>query len=181
VSADFAAVFVALYVGHGVADHWVQTNWQAANKGRRDWTGRAACLAHVSSYVITQAVALGVLFSVTDRPMLHSWWPVLGLAVSGVTHYWADRRFTLAALCDRWPGGKGDFYRLGQPRKIEAVAHGVAGGDPDTGVVHLWQHGQRDEVPHDNPCLGTGAYVLDQWWHIGWLFVAALIIAAGAA
>jgi hypothetical protein len=28
----------------------------------------------------------------------------------------------------------------------------------------------------DNPSLGTGTYALDQSWHIGWLFVAALII-----
>lgn len=28
--------------------------------------------------------------------------------------------------------------------------------------------------------LGTGAYALDQSWHIGWLFVAALVIAGGA-
>ncbi|MER7268917.1 hypothetical protein ABT344_11500 [Micromonospora carbonacea] len=30
----------------------------------------------------------------------------------------------------------------------------------------------------DNPSLGTGAYALDQSWHIGWLFVAALFCAA---
>lgn len=28
-------------------------------------------------------------------------------------------------------------------------------------------------------CMGTGAYALDQSWHVGWLFVAALIIAGG--
>lgn len=29
-------------------------------------------------------------------------------------------------------------------------------------------------------CLGTGAYALDQSWHIGFLFITALIIAGGA-
>lgn len=28
--------------------------------------------------------------------------------------------------------------------------------------------------------LGSGAYALDQSWHVGWLFVAALLISAGA-
>lgn len=28
---------------------------------------------------------------------------------------------------------------------------------------------------------GTGAYALDQSWHVGWLFVTALIIAGGSA
>ncbi|MGH3921845.1 MAG: hypothetical protein ACRDTT_03035 [Pseudonocardiaceae bacterium] len=44
---------------------------------------------------------------------------------------------------------KGDFYRLGVPRN------------------------GRD----DNPSLGTGAYMLDQSWHYGWLGVAALVTA----
>jgi len=34
--------------------------------------------------------------------------------------------------------------------------------------------------PHrdDNPTLGTGAYALDQSFHIFWLIIAALLIAA---
>jgi hypothetical protein len=72
-----------------------------------------------------------------------------GLAVSAGSHYWADRRSTLAALAELVPG-KGSFYRLGTPRP------------------------GRD----DNPTLGTGAYALDQAWHTGWLLIAALVIAA---
>jgi hypothetical protein len=72
-----------------------------------------------------------------------------GLAVNAVTHAWADRRHTLARLAELVPG-KANFYRLGTPR---------AG---------------HDDAPH----IGTGAYALDQSFHIGWLFVAALIIAA---
>lgn len=70
-----------------------------------------------------------------------------GLAVNAVTHSWADRRHTLAGLAERT--GHGPFYRLGTPR---------AGHD-------------------DNPSLGTGPYALDQAWHVGWLFVSALVIA----
>lgn len=29
----------------------------------------------------------------------------------------------------------------------------------------------------DNPSLGTGAYALDQSWHVGWLMIAALVAA----
>lgn len=72
---------------------------------------------------------------------------VLALLVSAVSHYWADRRTTLARLAALL--GSADFYQLGQPRP------------------------GRD----DNPSLGTGAYALDQSWHIAWLFIAALIIA----
>lgn len=75
---------------------------------------------------------------------------VLGLAVDAASHYWADRRVGLARLAARL--GRSGLYQLGSPRP------------------------GRD----DNPTLGTGAYALDQSWHVGWLFVAALIIAAGA-
>jgi hypothetical protein len=67
------------------------------------------------------------------------------------SHYWAGRRSTLARLAAAI--GKGEYYRLGSPRPGWA----------------------------DNPSIGTGAYALDQAWHIAWLWVAALVIAAGAA
>lgn len=71
----------------------------------------------------------------------------MGLAVNAASHYFADRRTPLRRLAERV--GIGEFYGLGQPRP------------------------GRD----DNPGLGTGAYALDQAWHIGWLAVAAAIIA----
>ena len=70
---------------------------------------------------------------------------VAGQVVSAVTHYWADRRSTLRALAEAI--GKGDYYQLGAPRD------------------------GRD----DNPSTGTGAYHLDQAWHVFWVFVAALV------
>lgn len=142
----FAAVFVALYAAHQVADHWVQTHWQANTKGKPGWPGRAACAAHVLTYTATAMVFLAAETVALDMPL-----PIgrvaAGLAVSAVSHYWADRRTTLARLA-AWTG-HGEFWRLGAPR-------------PD-----------RD----DNPSLGTGAYAMDQSWHIGWLFIAALVIA----
>jgi hypothetical protein len=80
------------------------------------------------------------------------WRPALlpltaGLAVNAVSHYIADRRTPLRRIAE-WTG-HGGFYTLGTPRP------------------------GRD----DNPSLGTGAYALDQSWHVGWLFITALIIA----
>jgi len=72
---------------------------------------------------------------------------VAALAVIAVTHYVADRRYPLEWLAVRTRHQA--FITLGRPR---------AGLD-------------------DNPCLGTGAYALDQSWHHLWLFVAAVIIA----
>ena len=143
----FAAVFAALYAAHQVADHWTSTEHQATHKGLPGWAGRRACAAHVATYVLFSAA---VLAATAWRLGLHLdvVRVCIALAVSALTHYWADRRTTLARLCERL--GKGTFYRVGQPR-------------PGT-----------DDQPH----LGTGAYVLDQSWHILWgVLIAALIIA----
>ncbi len=145
-SATFAAVFVALYAAHQVADHWVQTEPQACTKGHAGWAGRLACAAHVASYT---AVGLAALLAAAWSLDLHLDVGKLaaGLTVSAVTHYIADRRTPLRRLAQLV--GHAGFFQLGAPR---------AGRD-------------------DNTCLGTGAYAMDQSWHVAWLFVAALVIA----
>ncbi|NUT23810.1 MAG: DUF3307 domain-containing protein [Hamadaea sp.] len=145
--AAFAAVFAALYAAHQVADHWIQTQYQADRKGQPGRAGRIACAAHVTTYIATAVLALLAMAHYTGLT-LHLPATVAGLTVSALTHYFADRRTPLAKLarltgCDR-------FYRLGTPRP---------GHD-------------------DNPSLGTGAYALDQSWHIGWLFITALVVIA---
>ncbi|MGY4957587.1 DUF3307 domain-containing protein [Streptomyces nigrescens] len=146
-AATFAAVFIALYVAHSVGDHWVQTSHQSAHKGRPGWVGRLADARHVITLTLTK---LAVLVPAAALLGLHLSVPavVVGLAVDAASHWWADRRSTLARLAALL--GKGEFYRLGAPR---------AGHD-------------------DNPHIGTGAYALDQSFHYLWLLVAALVIAA---
>jgi hypothetical protein len=146
----FGAVFAVLFAAHQVGDHWVQTHRQATCKGGRDWAGRLACTGHVVTLTAVKAGFLAVACAVLDLHVAPAA-VAAGLAVDAVSHWWADRRFTLAALAARL--GKGGFYALGAPRL------------------------GRD----DNPTLGTGAYALDQSWHVGWLFVTALLIAAGGA
>jgi hypothetical protein len=150
----FAAVFVALYVAHSVGDHWVQTSCQSARKGLPGWTGRLAGARHVASLTATKAVLLALVAIVLG---LHL--SVLGLAlgfgVDALTHWWADRRSTLAWLAK--VTGKGEFYSLGTG--AHPVHPVTASGTP---AAHL----------------GTGAYALDQSFHHLWLLVAALLIAA---
>ncbi|MCU7724570.1 DUF3307 domain-containing protein [Actinoplanes sp. KI2] len=145
-AATFAAVFVALFVAHQVADHWIQTDHQARTKGAPGWPSRIACAAHVATYTATALVALAVLRHTLDLPLTPGR-VAAGLAVSAISHYLADRRTPLARLAALT--GHAGFYALGTCRN------------------------GRD----DKPCLGTGAYALDQSFHYAWLFVAALIIA----
>ncbi|WP_335938252.1 transcriptional regulator [Streptomyces sp. PTD5-9] len=145
-ASAFAAVFVALFVAHSVGDHWVQTSCQSVDKGKPGWTGRLAGARHVATLTATK---LALLLPVAALLGLHLslLGLVAGLGVDAVTHWWADRRSTLAWLAK--VTGKTQFYRLGAPR---------AGHD-------------------DNPHIGTGAYALDQSFHHLWLLIASVLIA----
>jgi hypothetical protein len=151
-AATFAAVFVALYVAHSVGDHWVQTSHQSADKGKPGWTGRLAAARHVATLTVTKlALLLPVAFLLgLDLSVLGL---AVGLGVDAVTHWWADRRSTLARLAKAV--GLADFYSLGTgAHSLHPV---TAEGKP---AAHL----------------GTGAYALDQSFHHLWLLVAALLV-----
>ncbi|WP_406387052.1 transcriptional regulator [Streptomyces sp. NBC_00211] len=153
-AATFAAVFVALYVAHSVGDHWVQTSRQSADKGKPGWTGRLADARHVASLTATKlALLLPVAFLLgLDLSVLGL---MAGLGMDAVSHWWADRRSTLAGLAKAC--GLADFYQLGTG--AHPVHPVTAEGKP---AAHL----------------GTGSYALDQSFHHFWLLVAALLIAA---
>ncbi len=113
-TATVALTFIAMYVGHQVGDHWVQTSHQAGCKGARTRKGQIACAKHVVTYTITQLVAIALLAAVADFQVS----PVglfACLTFSAVTHYAIDRRYTLAELARVL--GKAQFYALGAPRE----------------------------------------------------------------
>lgn len=164
-AAEFAAVAMAFYASHYVGDYWVQTDHQAKHKGLPGRAGRSACMAHVTSYYTTQWVFLLVVCGATG--MKFDWSMLAGLIVSAVTHYLADRReHGLMFWLARKLPGKAAFMELGRPRALEIYAKG-ADGQP------------RGPEPLDNPQLATGAWALDQAWHIFWgVFVAAILAVA---
>ncbi|WP_405750000.1 transcriptional regulator [Streptomyces sp. NBC_00012] len=153
LAATFAAVFIALFVGHSVGDHWIQTSVQSADKGRPGRVGILADTRHVLGLTITKGVALLAVVALLDL-RISVLGVTAGLLLDAATHWWADRRSTLAWLAK--VTGKAEFHSLGTGSH---PAHPVtADGDP---AGHL----------------GTGAYALDQSFHHVWLLVAALIIA----
>ena len=116
-TAVTAVVFVALFASHQVGDHIVQTSAAAQAKGAptaellaagvHPWRGWGACLRHVGTYTLTQAVAL-MLVSVAT-PVA---WAGLAaaLAVSASTHAVIDRRWLVRLIvrakgCQDWPEG----------------------------------------------------------------------------
>ncbi|MER7131342.1 transcriptional regulator [Streptosporangium saharense] len=150
----FAAVFIALLAAHSVGDHLIQTHHQACTKGAPGLVGRLACLRHVVTLTATKVGALVALILVAGlRPPLLA--TAVALAVDAASHYWADRS---APHPDRT-----------QAVTLERLAKALRKGG-------FYQLGDRMLAP-----TGTGAYALDQSWHIGWLFITALIIAGGAS
>lgn len=155
----FAATAIALYAGHHAGDYWIQTDHQARHKG----TDALQCLLHVITYLITQVVCLFFLVPLGAR--FGAWQVAAGLLLSGVTHYTADRREhgLMFCLAGRLPG-KARFLELGVPREHEIYA--ITGPGP------------VEKVRLDSPSLGTGAWALDQAWHIFFgVFLTALVIA----
>lgn len=189
-TAVFAATFAALYAAHHVGDYWVQTDHQAKHKGDAGAEGRIACLAHVGGYTVAQFVFL-ILMGLATGVNYDSWPTVLALAVSAGTHYAADRRehglmFRVARLL---PAVTTNLMKLGVPRHGVYVDTWVTCPDcGGTGVLgsvpcELCRRGGRvlGGKVGDNPSLGTGAWALDQAWHIALgVFVPALILAAFA-
>lgn len=164
-----------LLVAHNVADHWVQTEAQARDKSLPGWLGRLACTAHVASYTVVLTIFTFTLVLIFHLPISLRG-VILGLAVSAVSHYWADRHFTLAKLCDNL--GKGSFYRLGMPRQVVGVRITTSDGRETVRPYRSTKNHQPEglEVAWDNPTLSTGAYALDQSWHWFWIFVTTIVM-----
>lgn len=120
MSATFAAVFVALFVAHQLADHWVQTDHQACTKGEPGWAGRIACAHHVFWYTATAVFVLSATAAVLDLELspLRVW---LGLAISAVTHYIADRRTPLRRLAEST--GKAGYWARGGGYQLDQSFH----------------------------------------------------------
>lgn len=142
----FPLVFAALYTGHSVGDHWIQTGYQSAHKHLRNRTGRWNCLKHVVTLTLTKLVLLSPVLALTHWPA--PWWLCAGILLDASTHYWADRRYTLEGLAKRL--NRIGLYHLG----MDTV------------------HSSSPEGSH----VGTGKYVLDQAFHHLFLFVSAVLI-----
>lgn len=132
-AACFAAAYAVLTASHEVADHWVQRDREAVAKGNPGPDGARACVIHVATYTVTQGLAL----LAADRFLgLRLDWrrAALGLTVSAVTHYIADRQ----------GGHWADPHPRGVVRLAAATGHtGWLARDPGAGYLldQSWHKG----------------------------------------
>lgn len=104
-AAVSAIVFAALLVGHHLGDHPIQRDADVHAKGMPDdqrladgthpWTGWPACLCHVTTYALTQAVALAFVSLAAPLKLTGV---LAALVVSASTHAVIDRRWIVAAI-----------------------------------------------------------------------------------
>lgn len=108
----YPAVYALLRSAADVADHFVQTDYQATHKANPGVEGHRALAGHVASYAATQALFLAAgnrLLGLGLRPRHMA----AGIAFSGITHYVLDRRWPVRRLAELT--GKSNFYNLGGP------------------------------------------------------------------
>ncbi|MFF3159951.1 transcriptional regulator [Streptomyces sp. NPDC057910] len=158
--ATFGAVFATLWAGNNVGDHWVQTTTQSIQKGwhngqpgQSSRAGRLACTRHVISLTITKGIFMAAAYFTLDLP-LTTLGLTVGFGLDALSHWWADRRTSLAWLAKATC--KTEFYNFG------------TGSGPSHPV---------DSEGKPAAHLGTGAYALDQSFHALFLFIASLLIA----
>lgn len=140
MSTELAAVaalaYVALYVGHHVGDHIVQTERQAVGKGApmlpqliagiHPWHGWRHCTSHVLGYTLTQAVAIVVAFG--GLGVAVPWYgAAAALCWSGATHAVIDRGWLVRALlklkgAQAWDAGR---YLIDQSLHIALLLIGA--------------------------------------------------------
>lgn len=171
-TATAALLGFGLLTAHSVADHWLQTDYQASTKGRKDAQGRAACFTHVAAYTATAMAFIVMLWAVFGL-QLSLVGVLAGQAISASGHYWIDRRFTLERLSHRL--GIGNFYNLGKPRDVKTYTVVRLSGETGTTLRKLLPDEPPDAISFDNPSLGTGAYALDQSWHIFFIFISTIV------
>lgn len=145
----FTVAYALLRAAADVADHWVQSDHCAQTKGATDAApvtttdprtgtkttagttgGRRACVWHCVTYTATQGAVL-IAGSRAVGVRLHPGAVATALAVSGLTHYAADRRV---------PGGL--LHRLakatGKERFYLLADHGMNGA---YALDQAWHHG----------------------------------------
>jgi hypothetical protein len=116
-AAITCVAYAGLLAGHMLGDHPVQSDHDAAGKGRpsddqlaagaHPFTGWLHCLRHCFSYLLCQAIALGLLALLVAPLSLPG--IAAALAVSGATHAVIDRRWLVRRIlaakggCPHWP------------------------------------------------------------------------------
>lgn len=154
----FVITFIALFAAHQFGDHWGQAHRDALGKGAPGHAGRLRCLSHVADLTVYKAGFLTMAVLATGATLPNLWTVAAILGLDAASHYWADRAAS-------HPGKKGRRVTL------EALADVV-------GKTEFWNLGKTVVDADGNPAphMGTGAYALDQSFHVFMIFIASFFM-----
>lgn len=153
----YAVVLPTLYAAHTLADHVLQTDWQARNKAS-DWRAMAA---HVGGYQATQLVAVVGLAKITGV-CLSRRGLIAGSLLSALSHALLDRRWPVTRLLSAT--GSANFARALIDVLPGMVRPGAIRGEQ-------FAHSPPAPLPLHGP------YLADQALHTVCLALAAALIA----
>lgn len=160
-------VFIALYAGHQIGDHVVQSDTVMQAKaipsndrlaaGANPWTGWAACTHHVSTYTLTQAAAIALICLVAPLGLTGV---LAALLASASTHAVIDRRWLVALVirakkCTDWPNGP---YLLDQALHYGALLVAAVLAATVTTVAAL------AATTATAAALVAAALAMERWW-----------------
>ncbi len=147
--ALFAALQATFADIHPLCDQWLQSNEDAAGKGKPGREGAKHCARHVASYTAGQVAAATAVTRVLGfRTPLRA--VLAGAAINAVTHYVIDRREPLKAMA-RLTGHKGYIEHATVQRRDGVID--VAG--PGTALTELDQAAHR--------AIGVAASLVTTW------------------
>ncbi len=111
--AVMGAAYALLHATHGIADYWVQTDWQAQNKSK-NWK---ALWSHILTYSLCfLAPALFLLGIGAIGPVKALLLPL----VVGLPHAFMDQRGFLKWFLAKSKGWTGDGYEDLKPKGVDA-------------------------------------------------------------
>lgn len=195
--AAFGAVLAALWAAHDLADHVLQTEYQAHHKACEGRHGYRALAGHVASYSAVQVVALaalrggfaparvaaGVAFSAGTHALLDRRWPVrwilehTGHDDYALSHVQAERELLVCANVDADPDGPTNLEEAGHA--LGVAVHAVGRGtfrEVGDALAYAIRHAVAVVDP-EHPTPLHGPYLADQALHHACLAVVAAIIA----
>lgn len=115
----FCFAFILMFITHGIADYWLQTDKQAKYKSQQGWFG-SALWGHVIVYTasfVPALVLLGLAFPAQLSVTEYS----IALASIGGLHILMDQRGFLYWFCEKTKGWTKDVTELNEAFESRAV------------------------------------------------------------
>ena len=147
----FAFAFILFFVTHGIADYWIQTDWQAANKSRNP----AALWRHIATYTLAFVPVTLLLHHQLQLPIEKALWI---LPLIGLPHAALDNRKLITWFCHKTKGWRPDHkveVRMTESELVR-VASEVIAEEVGKAYYHRLYERHEKNVRYRKPEMAEG-------------------------